>query len=110
MKSIGYHQTDAGDVLKFEENEKPAPKENEVLVKVHAASVNPLDYHLLRHPFLRRVLSTLARIDTKRPGRDVAGVVEAVGTQVAQFKPGDEVFGSCPGAFAEYACARVADC
>jgi NADPH:quinone reductase-like Zn-dependent oxidoreductase len=109
MKAIVYHNNGSGDVLKLEEIEKPVPKDDEVLIKVRAASVNPFDYHTLRHPWLRRVLTTLAKINTSRPGRDVAGEVEAVGPRVTQFKPGDEVFGSCPGAFAEYACARESD-
>jgi NADPH:quinone reductase-like Zn-dependent oxidoreductase len=104
MKAIIYPKSGSGDVLKLEEIEKPIPKDDEVLIKVHAASVNPLDYHLLRHAFLRRVMS--ARGKVKIVGRDVAGEVEAVGKKVAQFKPGDGVFGACNGAFAEYACAR----
>ena len=73
---------------------------------MRAASVNPLDYHLFRHAFLRRVISAVTKEKITRPGRDVAGQVEAVGRNVTQFKPGDEVFGACTGAFAEYACAR----
>jgi len=116
MKAIVYHNSGSGDVLKLEEIEKPVPRDGEVLIKVRAASVNPFDYHMLRHPWLRRVLARLLKIETNRPGRDVAGVVsqgveagEAIGRNVTRFKPGDEVFGSCPGAFAEYACARESD-
>ena len=101
MKAIVY----SGDVLKLEEIEKPVPADDEVLIKVRAASVNPLDYHLLHHPFLRRVMARASKVKITRPGRDVAGQVEAVGKNVKQFKPGDEVFGACNGAFAEYACA-----
>jgi NADPH:quinone reductase-like Zn-dependent oxidoreductase len=111
MKAIVYQNSGSGDVLKLEEIEKPVPKDDEVLIEVRAASVNPFDYHMLRHRLLRRVVAS--KVDTKRPGRDVAGVisegVEAVGRNVTQFKPGDEVFGSCPRAFAEYACARESD-
>jgi len=103
MKAILYSKSDSGDVLQLEEIEKPVPADNEVLIKVHAASVNPLDYHLLKHAFLRRVMSGRK---IARPGRDVAGQVEAVGKDVTQFKPGDEVFGASHGAFAEYTCAR----
>ena len=106
MKAIAYHEYGSADVLKCEDVEKPAPKDDEVLIKVRAASVNPFDYHMLRHSWLRRVLATLAKVETTRPGRDVAGQVEAVCRNVTQFKPGDEVFGACPRAFAEYACAR----
>src|SRR5687768_5303685 len=109
MKAIVYHNSGSNDVLKLQEIEKPLPKDDEVLIKVRAASVNPFDYHMLRHPWLRRVVATLAKIETARPGRDVAGKVEAVGRNVTQFKPGDEVFGSCSGAFAEYGCARESD-
>jgi NADPH:quinone reductase-like Zn-dependent oxidoreductase len=93
----------------LQEIEKPNPKDDEVLIKVRAASVNAFDYHMWRHRWLRRILATLAKTETSRPGRDVAGEAEAVGRNVTQFKPGDEVFGSCPGAFAEYACARESD-
>jgi len=109
MKAIVYHRSGSGDVLKLEEVEQPVPNDDEVLIKVRAASVNPFDYHMLKHRFLRRVLSTLAKIKNSRPGRDLAGEVEAVGPKVTQFKPGDEVFGACDGAFAEYACARGSD-
>jgi len=106
MKAIVYHNNGSADVLKLAEIEKPVPKDDELLIKVHAASVNPLDYHLLGHAFLRRVLSTVTKEKITRPGRDVAGQVEAVGRNITQFKPGDEVFGACAGTFAEYVCAR----
>src|SRR6266705_174052 len=105
MKAIVYHNYGRPDVLKCEEIEKPTLTDNEALIKVRAASVNPLDYHLLRHPLIRRLASTLSKVKNIRPGRDVAGEVEAVGRNVTQLKPGDEVFGACQGAFAEYACA-----
>ena len=102
MKAIVY----SGGVLKLAEIEKPLPADDEVLIKVRAASVNPLDYHFLRHPFLRPLMARASKAKTLSPGRDVAGQVEAVGKNVTQFKVGDEVFGACNGAFAEYACAR----
>jgi NADPH:quinone reductase-like Zn-dependent oxidoreductase len=101
MKAIVY----AGGALKLEELEKPVPADDEVLVKVRAASVNPLDYHFLRHPFLRPLMARASKAKSLRPGRDLAGQIEAVGKNVTQFKTGDEVFGACNGAFAEYACA-----
>jgi NADPH:quinone reductase-like Zn-dependent oxidoreductase len=106
MKAIVYHNNGSADVLKLAEIEKPVPRDDELLIKVHAASVNPLDYHLFRHAFLRRVMSAVTKEKITRPGRDVAGQVEAVGRNITQFKPGDEVFGACAGAFAEYASAR----
>jgi NADPH:quinone reductase-like Zn-dependent oxidoreductase len=106
MKAIVYHKSGSADVLKLEEIEKPVPEDDEVLMKVRAASVNPLDYHLLRHAFLRRIMSLVSKAKITRAGRDVAGQVEAVARNVTQFKAGDEVFGACNGAFAEYACAR----
>jgi len=102
MKAIVY----SGSELKLEEVEKPVPADDEVLIKVRAASVNPLDYHLLRHPFLRRTIATASKVKISGVGRDAAGQVEATGGKVTQFKPGDEVFGACNGAFGEYACAR----
>src|SRR6185503_270728 len=103
MRAIVYGNS---GVLKLEEVDKPNPAGHEVLLKVHAASVNPLDYHFSRHPLFRPVMARASKVKTLRPGRDVAGQVEAVGKNVKQFKIGDEVFGACNGAFAEYACGR----
>jgi NADPH:quinone reductase-like Zn-dependent oxidoreductase len=105
MKAIVYHNAGSPDVLKLEEIEKPIAGDDEVLIKVRAASVNPIDSGSARHPFMRRVLSAMSKSKISRPGRDVAGQVEAVGRNVTQFKPGDAVFGLCGGAFADYACA-----
>ena len=106
MKAIVYHHYGSPDVLKCEEIEKPAPGDNEVLIKVRAASVNPLDWHFMRGtPYFVRIMAGLRKPKVTRLGVDVAGQVEAAGRNVTQFKPGDEVFGACRGAFAEYACA-----
>ena len=109
MKAIVYYNYGSPDVLKCEEIEKPTAEDNEVLIKVRAASLNALDWRLMRGgPYIVRMLFGLRKPKTTqpgRPGRDVAGQVEAVGRNVTRFKPGDEVFGVCPGAFAEYACA-----
>jgi NADPH:quinone reductase-like Zn-dependent oxidoreductase len=104
MKAIVYHNDGSLEVLRCEEIEKPTAGDDEVLIKVCAASLNPLDYRLLGHPFLRRILFARSKQKITRPGRDVAGEVEAVGSLVTEFKPGDAVFGSCGGAFAEYTC------
>ena len=104
MKAIVFSNI-SPDLLSCEEINKPTPGDDEVLIKVRAASVNPFDAGLLRHPFMRRFLSALSKSKINRPGRDVAGHVEAVGRNVTQFKPGDAVFGICGGTFAEYACA-----
>src|SRR3989442_11449098 len=105
MKAIVYHEYGSADVLKYEEIEKPIAKDNEVLIKVRAASVNPLDWRLMKgKPRVMRIMARLLKMPIGRPGVDVAGEVEAVGSNVTQLKPGDEVFGSCRGAFAEYAC------
>jgi NADPH:quinone reductase-like Zn-dependent oxidoreductase len=101
MKAIVYHNDGSHEVLKCEEIARPTVGDDEVLIKVRAAALNPLDYHLLGHPFIRRILS---KQKIKRPGRDVAGVVEAVGSLVNEFKPGDAVFGWSGGAYAEYTC------
>ncbi len=84
--------------------EKPVPKDNQVLIKVRAASLNSLDAYLVRDIWLVRLVAGLRKPKDTRLGRDLAGVVEAVGKDVTQFKPGDEVFGSASGALAEYVC------
>ncbi|SRR5712692_1089011 len=108
MKAFVFTEYGSPDVLHFKEVEKPTPEDDQVLVKVHAASANPLDWHEMRGaPFIARLTGTgLLKPKNPRLGADVAGQVEAVGKDVTQFKPGDEVFGVCNGSFAEYACAR----
>jgi len=106
MKAIVYSNYGSPDVLRCEEIEKPTAGDNEVLIKVRAASVNPYDWHFMRGmPYLLRIRAGLRKPKVTRLGVDVAGQVETVGRNVTQFKPGDEVFGLCRGAFAEYACA-----
>ncbi len=108
MKAIVYCDYGSPDVLKLENVEKPTPKENELLIKVRAASVNPLDWHFLQGtPYIMRLQGGLRKPKDTRFGVDYAGTVEAVGTNVSQFKPGDDVFGGRSGAFAEYICARA---
>ena len=108
MKAIVYTKYGSPDVLQFKEVEKPAPTDGQILVKIYAASANPLDWHLMRaSPFLARLAGGLRKPKDPRLGADFAGRVEAVGANVAQFQPGDEVFGASTGAFAEYIC--VAD-
>ena len=103
MKGIVYRCYGPPDVLKFEDLEKPTAKDNEVLVKVHAAAVNPLDWHYMRGtPYLVRMDAGLGAPGNPRLGVDFAGTVEAVGKDVKRFKAGDEVFGGKYGAFAEY--------
>jgi NADPH:quinone reductase-like Zn-dependent oxidoreductase len=110
MKAIVYHNYGSPDLLRCEEVEKPAAGDDEVLIKVRAASVNPLDWHFLRGtPYLVRMVAGLRKPKLTRLGVDVAGVVEAMGRNVTQFKVGDEVFGVCNGAFAEYGCAHEKD-
>ena len=111
MKAIVYTEYGSPDVLHLKEVVKPTPKDNEVLVKVHAVSANAADVHLLRaDPFLIRLSSGLLKPKNTILGSDVAGRVEAVGGNVKQFKPGDEVFGDISGCgwggIAEYVCAR----
>ena len=109
MKAIIYTEYGSPDVVQYAEVAKPTPKDDEVLLETRAASVNPLDWRLMKGvPHVFRILFRLPRPSATqpgRPGRDVAGRVEAVGRNVTRFKPGDEVFGWCHGAFAEYACA-----
>jgi NADPH:quinone reductase-like Zn-dependent oxidoreductase len=111
MKAIVYTKYGPPDVLQVQEVEKPTPKGNQVLVKVHAASVNAGDYRVRRgKPFLLRLMTGgLVKPKNTRVGSDVAGRVEAVGENIKQFRPGDEVFGCATGAFAEYVLAREAN-
>ena len=120
MKGLVYSRHGSPDVLEIKDVEEPVPKDNEVLIKVRAASVNPLDAGLIKGmPYILRVLFGLRKPNDTRLGVDVAGHLEAVGRNVTQFKPGDKVFGVCigdpqasavqvwtpQGAFAEYVCA-----
>ncbi|HEY3311275.1 MAG TPA: NAD(P)-dependent alcohol dehydrogenase [Anaerolineales bacterium] len=108
MKAIVCTKYGPPDVLQLKEVEKPAPTEDEVLVKVHAASVNAYDWHLLTADiFLVRLMGgAFLKPKYEIPGADIAGRIEAVGSNVTQFQPGDEVFGDISaGGYAEYACA-----
>jgi NADPH:quinone reductase-like Zn-dependent oxidoreductase len=92
-------------VLRIERAETPVPGEGEVLIAVRAAAVNPLDSHFMGgKPYIARLAFGLPRPKLTRPGVDVAGVVEAVGNKVTRFRPGDAVFGTCRGSFADFAC------
>jgi NADPH:quinone reductase-like Zn-dependent oxidoreductase len=111
MKAIVYTKYGQPDVLQLKEVEKPIPKDNEVLVKVCAASINDWDWGLLRgSPFMNRLFFGLLKPKIKILGGDIAGRVEAAGRNVKQFQPDDEVFGDLSGCgfggFAEYVCAR----
>jgi NADPH:quinone reductase-like Zn-dependent oxidoreductase len=108
MKAVIYTKYGTADVLETKEVETPTPKDNEVLVKVHAASVNAADWHSLSADiFLVRLMgSGLLKPKDPKIGIDVAGRVEAVGNGVTQFRIGDEVYGAGEGSFAEYAIAR----
>ena len=97
MKAIVYTEYGPPEVLQLKEVEKPTPKDDEVLVKVHAASANPADWHLMRaEPFLARLENGLLKPKNTKLGADVAGRVEAVGRNVTQFQVGDDVFGGMP--------------
>jgi NADPH:quinone reductase-like Zn-dependent oxidoreductase len=107
VKAIVYTKYGSPDVLQLKDVEKPILKDDEVLIKIHAASVNAYDWHFLTADiFLIRLMGGgLLKPKNTRLGADIAGRVEAVGRNVKQFKPGDEVFGMVRGGFAEYACA-----
>ena len=107
MKAIGYTKYGSPDVLQLKDVEKPTPKDDEVLIKVYAASVNAYDWHFLTADiFLIRLMGGgLLKPKYTRLGADIAGRVEVVGRNVKQFQPDDEVFGMIQGGFAEYACA-----
>lgn len=109
MKAITRDVYGSADVLALDDIDMPVVGDDEVLIRVHAAGVGPDVWHLVTGlPYLVRLMGFgLRRPKARVPGLDVAGNVEAVGKHVSQFKPGDEVFGTCRGAFAEYACARA---
>jgi len=111
MKAIVYEKYGSPDVLELKEIEKPTPQEDEVLVKVHAASVNAMDYRFLTGtPYLARIMAGLFKPKHRILGLDVAGRVEAVGANFKRFQPGDEVFALSMnlGTFAEYLCVSEA--
>src|SRR5678815_4884079 len=107
MKAIVYHRYGSSDMLKLEDVDIPAPEDNQVLVKVHAVSINRSDWEGLTGKPLYARIGGLLKPNNRIPGSDIAGIVEAVGKDVRQFKVGDEVFGlilNYAGGFAEYAC------
>jgi NADPH:quinone reductase-like Zn-dependent oxidoreductase len=107
MRAIVQERYGSPDVLELREIDRPAVGDGDVLVRVHAASVNPQDWHIMRaSPFIVRASGYGLRTPKKQVrGRDAAGQIEAVGKNVTRFRQGDEVFGWCEGAFAEYVCA-----
>jgi NADPH:quinone reductase-like Zn-dependent oxidoreductase len=107
MKAIVYREYGPPEVLRCEEIDKPTPGDDDVLVRVWASSVNPMDRHFMRgEPYLGRIMTGIGKPKSIRLGVDLAGEVETVGRNVSQFRPGDAVFGAARGAFAEYVCAR----
>jgi len=106
MKAAVYSRYGPPDVVEIRDVEKPVPRDDEVLVEIRAASVNTLDWRLTRGtPRFMRLMIGLRRPKSNLLGTDMAGRIESVGRNVTRFKPGDEVFGVCRGAFAEYGCA-----
>ncbi len=108
MKAIVYPKYGTPDVLEIREVEKPTPNDNQVLVRVHAVSLNPAEAHMMTGKLMARLMGGNGLFKPKQTmvGADIAGRVEAVGSNVTQFKPGDAVFGrKAPSGFAEYACA-----
>ena len=104
MQAIVQDSYGSAEVLESQDIDKPEIAANEVLVRVHAASIHVGDWILMTgSPFVMRFATGLRKPKNRVPGTDVAGTVEAVGTDVTGFEPGDEVFGWCAGAFAEYA-------
>jgi len=107
MKAVVHRCYGPPDVIRLEEIAKPVPKNDEILVRVHAASVNPLDWHYLEGtPYLVRFDGGFGKPENPRLGVDFAGTVEAAGKDVTRFKPGAEVFGGKFGALAEYVAVR----
>lgn len=108
MQAIVNSMYGGPDSLRLAEIDRPGVDADGVLIRVHAASLNPLDWHELRgEPYFARLFFGLRRPKRSGRGHDVAGTVEAVGRNVTEFHPGDEVFGTCHGAFADYACGTA---
>jgi NADPH:quinone reductase-like Zn-dependent oxidoreductase len=109
MQAFVYEEYGSPEVLELRDVEKPVPADDELLVRVHAASVNPFDWHMLTGvPYIARMQAGLRGPKGGRLGIDYSGTVEAVGAGVTQFEPGDEVFGGRDGAFGEYVTPREA--
>lgn len=109
MKAIVYHKYGTPEVLELKEVEMPIPKEDEVLIKVYAVSINDWDWGLLQGDFINRMLNGFRKPKRKILGSDIAGRIEAIGKNVKLFKPGNEVYGDLSGrwgGFAEYVCAK----
>jgi NADPH:quinone reductase-like Zn-dependent oxidoreductase len=103
MKAYRYYCYGSPEVLRLEGVEKPQISDSEVLVRVRAASVNPLDWHYMRgEPYLMRLMAGMSKPEDPRLGVDFSGTVREVGANVTRFRPGDEVFGGAAGAFGEY--------
>ena len=106
MKAMVADSYGSPDLLELREVDKPVPEDNQVLLRVHASSVNPADWYRIMGPFFVRPSSGWRRPKNTSVGTDLAGRVEAVGKDIEELQPGDEVFGTTVGAWAEYACAR----
>src|ERR687898_2363469 len=109
MKAIVQDKYGSADVLELREVEKPQPGDDEVLIRVQAAGIDPGVWHLMTGlPYLVRLMGFgLRKPKIRIRGTDVAGTVEAAGKNVTQLKQGDPVYGTCDGSFAEYACAKA---
>ena len=107
MKAAFHEAYGSPDVVELREVDKPAIEDHQVLVRVHASSVNPAEWYVVKGPWFVRLFGTgLRRPKDHRVGADLAGRIEAVGSDVTEFQPGDEVFGTGGAAWAEYAAAR----
>src|SRR5947208_17010490 len=106
MKAIVHERYGRPDVLQLRDVDKPAIEDDQVLVRVHASSVNPVEWYGVTGPYFARIGAGLRRPKDPGVGADFAGVVEVVGTAVEGIRPGDEIFGATGGAWAEYALAR----
>ncbi len=103
VTAVRYYCYGGPEVLQVEQVEKPRPESNQIVIKIQAAGVNPMDWHYMRgSPFIMRLMSGIGAPSEPRLGRDFAGTVETVGSAVDNFKPGDRVFGAYRGAFAQY--------